>query len=349
MMKRQPCFDDLLRVLRRESTQRPVLFEFFLNARLHRGLLGARYQEETDVRARACNMINAFAEAGYDYAPFAGGWLFGFARKERAHAETVSLNDGVVIRDRASFDAFPWPDMEAVDFSILKDIERDLPRGMNLMVFTPDGVLENVIGLLGYENLCMLLADDAGLVSDVFERVGETLLSFYRKALGYRCVGLTMVNDDWGFKTQPLLSPSDMRTYVFPWHRRIVEAAHAAGRPAVLHSCGQLESLMDAIIDDLKFDGKHSYEDAICPVEQAYRRWGGRIAILGGLDVDFMVRSSPQTIYERAKRMLALAPKGYALGSGNSVPEYVPDEHYFAMTKAALDPETAEPTGCLRG
>jgi uroporphyrinogen decarboxylase len=294
-------------------------------------------------------MVYAFAEAGYDYAPFAGGWLFGFARKERAHAETVSLNDGVVITDRASFDAFPWPDMATVDFSVLKDIETALPRGMKLMVFTPDGVLENVIGLLGYENLCMLLADNPKLVGDVFERVGETLLVFYRRAFGYRSVGLAMVNDDWGFKTQPLLSPSAMRTYVFPWHRRIVEAAHAAGRPAVLHSCGQLECLMDAIINDLRYDGKHSYEDAICPVEQAYRQWGDRIAILGGMDVDFVTRSSPQAIYERAKRMLALAPKGYALGTGNSVPEYVPDEHYFAMTRVALDPELTVPTSCLRG
>jgi uroporphyrinogen decarboxylase len=349
MTKHEPCFENLLRVLRREGTDRPVLFEFFLNERLHRRLLGARYQTETGAAAQARNGIAAFAEAGYDYATFLGGWLFQFARKPRAQAETVSLNDGAVITDRASFDAFSWPEIETADFSLLKDIGRDLPRGMRFMVCTPDGLLENVIGLLGYERLCMLLADDARLVGDVFQRVGETLLSFYRKALGYRSVGLVMVNDDWGFKTQPLLSPSDMRTYVFPWHRRIVEAAHAAGRPAVLHSCGQLESLMEDIILDMKYDGKHSFEDAICPVEQAYRKWGGRMAILGGLDIDFVVRSSPKAIHERARRMLALAPTGYALGTGNSVPEYVPDDHYFAMTRAALDPNPSGPADPFRG
>jgi hypothetical protein len=35
--------------------------------------------------------------------------------------------------------------------------------------------------------------------------------------------------------------------------------------------------------------------------------------------------------------MLALGERGYALGTGNSVPEYIPDEKYFAMTRAALD------------
>lgn len=344
MAQREPCFNNLLRVLRREPTDRPVLFEFFLNDRLHRGLLGSRYQPETSIRARARNLINAYAAAGYDYAMFAGGWLFNFARKTRTHAETVSLNDGAVITDRAGFDKFAWPDMAAADFSILRDLEYDLPHGMKLIVYTPDGLLENLIGLLGYDNLCFLLADDPGLVGDVCERVGGTLLAFYRKAFGYRSVGVAMVNDDWGFKTQTLLPPADMRKYVFPWHRRIVEAAHADGRPAVLHSCGQLEILMDGIINELKYDGKHSYEDAICPVEEAYRRWGSRIAVLGGLDVDFVTRSAPRDVYERARRMLESAPRGYALGTGNSVPEYVPDANYFAMTRAAFELDPPAPT-----
>lgn len=337
MKKREPCFDNLLKVLRREPTSKPVLFEFFLNLRLYKTLLGDRFDNAPGHRAYLRNAIRSFAAAGYDYATFEGGILLSFNRNERERAATVSLNDGISITDRASFDAFPWPDVGAQDFSLLKDVEADMPSGMKLMICTPDGVLENVIGLVGYENLCMLLADDPELVSDVFDRVGEILLAFYKRALEYPSVGLVMVNDDMGFKTQPLLSPTNIRRYVLPWHGRFVAAAHAAGRPAVLHSCGQLESLMDAIIDDLKFDGKHSYEDAICPVEEAYKKWGSRIAILGGLDVDFVVRSTPDEIYQRAKRMLAAAPIGYALGTGNSVPAYVPDENYFAMTRAALE------------
>ena len=68
-------------------------------------------------------------------------------------------------------------------------------------------------------------------------------------------------------------------------------------------------------------------------MEDAYERWGGRIAILGGIDVDFVCRSTPEQIRERSRAMLKRAQKrgGYALGTGNSVPEYVPDENYLAM------------------
>jgi uroporphyrinogen decarboxylase len=83
----------------------------------------------------------------------------------------------------------------------------------------------------------------------------------------------------------------------------------------------------------MEYDAKHSYEDAIIPVERAYACWGKRIAILGGVDLDFICRSTPLQITQRCKVMLALSEKegGYALGTGNSVPEYVPYENYQAM------------------
>ncbi len=59
---------------------------------------------------------------------------------------------------------------------------------------------------------------------------------------------------------------------------------------------------MEDIICDMKFDGKHSYEDNIIPVEEAYRRWGGRIAILGGIDVDFLIRSECGVVRNAAER-----------------------------------------------
>lgn len=62
----------------------------------------------------------------------------------------------------------------------------------------------------------------------------------------------------------------------------------------------------------MKFNCRHSYEDNICPVETAYERLHGRIAIAGGIDMNL-------------------------LGTGNSVPEYIPLENYCALTRAALE------------
>jgi len=59
-----------------------------------------------------------------------------------------------------------------------------------------------------------------------------------------------------------------------------VDIAHKAGKLLVFHSCGNMYKLMDELIDDVGIDAKHSYEDKIVPVDEAYRRWGDRVAIL---------------------------------------------------------------------
>jgi uroporphyrinogen decarboxylase len=126
---------------------------------------------------------------------------------------------------------------------------------------------------------------------------------------------------------------------VFPWYEQIVGEAHRCGKPVILHSCGHFEDIIDDIIDRIGFDGRHSYEDAVMPVETAYDRYHRRIAVLGGMDVDFLCRTDPESIYRRSREMLERsADEGaYALGSGNSIPEYLPDDHFFSMIRPALE------------
>jgi uroporphyrinogen decarboxylase len=139
-----------------------------------------------------------------------------------------------------------------------------------------------------------------------------------------------------------MLPPDILRRYVFPWYRRIVEKAHACGKYAILHSCGHFQDIVGDIVDDMKFDARHSYEDKIMPVEDAYEFFHPRLAVLGGMDVDFLVRATPEAIYGRTRRMLERTSSrgGYALGSGNSIPDYIPNANYGAMLRAAYETET---------
>lgn len=338
-MVREPRFDNLLSILRREVPERPTLFEFFLNGPLYRKLIGEEKAAEIDVTtdgfAWLRYAIHGFRAAGYDYVTTHGS-DFAFPIGHVDTKETRSLNEGALIRDRATFESYPWPDPDGFDYSRLHKLAAELPSGMKFIVFGPNGVLENVIQLVGYESLCYMVVDDPALVQDVFDAVGSRLVRYYEICGQYDSVGAMISNDDWGFKTQTMLSVDDMRKYVFPWHKRIVEAIHGCGRLAILHSCGKLDAVMDDVIDDMRFDGKHSFEDSIMPVEQAYEKWGARIAILGGIDVDFVCRATPEQVRQRSLDMLERAKSrgGYALGTGNSVPEDVPVDNYMAMISA---------------
>ena len=336
MRRREPDIENLFKVFRRERPERATLFELFMNGIAYAQLAGREPDLSSDL-AFLRFLVEAFAAGGYDYATtYASNLTFSHAEKQRKG--TVSMNEGFVITDEASFDAYPWPDPEGFDDAKLEEIAKDLPGGMKLMIMGPGGVLENTTELVGYENMCVMLYDDPELIGAVFDKVGSILLKYYQRAVQHDSVGFICANDDWGFNTQTLIAPQDLRRYVFPWHKRIVQAAHDAGKPTILHSCGNMGAIIDDIVD-MGFDAKHSYEDVILPVEDAYEAWHDRIAILGGMDVDFMVRRSEAEIDARCRAMLERTSQrgGYALGTGNSVPDYLPVEKYLVMINAALD------------
>lgn len=327
-----PDFENLLAVLRRQKPSRPTLFEFFLNEALYRKIAGADANESLEDHDHARMLVRAFMRAGYDYVTLYASDL-SFPTGDIEQMASRSLDSSAIISDTATYDAYTWPDPAAFSYSRLDVIGGELPQGMKIVVCGPGGVLENVMQLVGFEGLCLMMADDAELVERLFADVGSRLVEYYRVAAAHPAVGALISNDDWGFSGQTMLSPTDMRRYVFPWHRRIVEAIHAAGKQVILHSCGNLEAVMEDIIDDMKYDAKHSYEDKICPVEDAFERWGGRIATMGGIDLDFICRAEPAQITARAQAVLDRTADrgGYALGSGNSIPYYVPDDNYFAL------------------
>jgi uroporphyrinogen decarboxylase len=333
--KGAPDFENLLAVLRREVPSRPTLFEFYFNERVYKRVVPGPAPADREEWTR--RFVLTFYRLGYDFATIL---LPGFQFSDpdlREMKETFSMNEGAVIRNQKEFDAFDWPDPEEADFALLERISDDLPDGMKLLPYSPDGVLENVMRLMGFDTLCFNLHDNPRLVENVFEQVGSRLLQYYKKVVQHESVGACLANDDWGFMSNTLLSAEDLRRFVFPWYKQIVEISHAAGKPVILHSCGYFENIVEDIIEGMGFDGRHSYEDNIMPVEEAYEKYHSRLAILGGIDVNFICESTPDAVYERSRAMLERTSGrgGFALGTGNSVPDYVPDENFFALIRAA--------------
>ena len=65
----------------------------------------------------------------------------------------------------------------------------------------------------------------------------------------------------------------------------------------------------------------------------AKRRWGGRLSLIGGIDMDLLCRSTEADVRRRVRETLdiCLPGGGYCLGTGNTVANYVPLDNYLAM------------------
>ena len=332
---RENDFNRLLKALNHEKLDEPVLFEYVINnMEILNKLAGYAIADDATEIEKLTHSTKAYAAAGYDYVIYTPE-DFSFHHKKIHKGKSISMNEGAEITDMESFRKFPWPDPNNSDFSILQKADTILPEKMKIILRAPLGVLANTQLFCGYENLCLFTYDDPDLIKAVCDAIGERLYEYYRICLSYDRVGAVFYNDDWGFTSGLMFSIDFFKVYIFPWVKKFTDLIHRNGRPALIHSCGRVDLLMDYIVDDLKFDARHSFEDKIMPIEEAYKLYGERIAMLGGIDVDFLCRAPKEEIYQRCKNMLSLGKKGYALGSGNSIPPYVPVDSYFAMMSAA--------------
>jgi len=231
-----------------------------------------------------------------------------------------------------AFETYKWPTIDDFDFSQFEWAAKNLPPNVGVYTLTAH-ILEYATWLMGYETLCFMLYDDPELVQAVFQKVGELSDAYSAAVCDFECLTVLWGSDDMGFRGGMLISADHLRQYVLPWHASSARIAHEHGKMYWLHSCGNLDEIMPDLIETVGIDAKHSWEDVILPVEQACERYGDRIGILGGIDVDFLCRADESAIRRRVRQVLDCAmPKGaYCLGSGNSIANYIPLDNYLIM------------------
>ncbi len=342
-----PDWESFVRCIAREGTPRRVHFiELFIDHEVKQTICD-RYDlladlDEADPFFAQKREIAIQRFLGYDYV--LGGlegldmpvnWLIAedtAAIKREAGRHFIDEHRGP-IGTWEEFEAYPWPDPQAANSEALEWYQKNLPDDMCILGGLTGHFAENLSWLMGYETLCYALYDQPDLVRAIVDRCLDIDRQVVARLVEFERVKMIWGSDDMGFRSGTLISPKDMRALVLPGHRTLAQITHDAGRLYLLHSCGNLEAIMDDLIDDVQIDAKHSFEDTIVDVREAKALWGDRIALLGGIDMDFICRATTSAIRERVNDTLrvCLPGGGYCLGTGNTVANYVPVDHYLAM------------------
>jgi len=339
----QPDYRNMLAVMENRRPARLPVYEHLINPPVIEAVLGVKFAElfaggprELDEYFRHyCRFWQAMT---YDTISFEvciteilpdGGALLG----ERPGP----------VQTRADFERYPWDELPERFWRVAAPrfdaLLANMPPGMKALGGVGNGVFEISEDLVGYQYLAYMQADDPQLFADVYVRIGDVMTSIWARFLERYGADFAVcrMGDDLGFKTATLVSPRTLRAHVLPQYRRVIGQVRAAGKPFLLHSCGKIFAVMDEIID-MGINAKHSNEDIIAPFDEWIARYNQRIALLGGIDLDLLCVHPPEETYrmvlERGRRFRQTA-RGYALGSGNSIPEYVPVDNYLAMIRAA--------------
>jgi len=339
----QPDYRHLLDVLNNKRPARLPLYEHIISPVIMERILAARFADlwsgdETDVREFFTHYCRFFKEMTYDTVSF------------EVCIVSILPDGGAImggrpgpIQSRADFEKYPWDELPHRYWNLagrqFEALGECLPAGMKAVGGVGNGVFEISEDLVGFEYLAYMMADDPQLFRDLYRRIGDLMVEIWTVFLERYAdhFAICRFGDDLGFKTSTLVSPRTIREHVIPQYRRVIGPIHDSNHPFLWHSCGNIFSIMDDVIE-IGIDAKHSNEDVIAPFDKWISLYGDRIGLLGGVDVDLLCLKTPEDVL---KQVVELGQKfrnqarGYALGSGNSIPDYVPIEGYLAMVKAA--------------
>lgn len=325
-------------LLRQGEPDRVPLYELFADPPVMAAIMGHPIRNESDLVAYQLHM-------GYDYVqsrvlgcehPTSGFMSTDDTAALSESPRSFRVADMGCIKNWDDFESYRWPNPRNFDYSAIERTSQACPEGMKVVVHGGH-VLEDAMGLMGYEGLAFALYDNPDLVAALFQTIGANYEKAYAACAPMESVGALVISDDLGFKTATMFSPDVLRTHVLPWYTRYCDIAHAHDKPVILHSCGNLGEIMDDLIA-CGIDAKHSFEDQVLPVTDFKRTYGERMAALGGIDVDYLCRSSEDDVRRRVREVLAICMPGggYALGTGNTAANYVPVQNFLAMVDEGL-------------
>jgi uroporphyrinogen decarboxylase len=171
-------------------------------------------------------------------------------------------------------------------------------------------------------------------------RLADLVAGYYERFLPLAVAAgaeVVVLTDDYAQKSGCLMSRDHFRRFVQPAFRRAVAAVKGAGAFCVKHSDGDIGGVADLLVE--------AGVDALGPLEPAAgmdlaevkRRFGGRIAVVGNLDVDLLSRGSRREVELAVAGLIrAVSPGGgHILSSGNTLTSSVRPENYRAMLAAA--------------
>ena len=349
-MNIKPDFERFRQALSHKETDRVPLAEVGIGYGIQSQFLGYEVRSE-DTAAQ----IRFWEKAGYDYIPIivsliTGGKITEESKITRILKQMVldknpeetdpkawNLEYTSFIHEREDFNKFPWDSASAIDYTMLEEASDLLPEGMKVIAIS--GKIFTLTWLLmGFQNFSLKLLLEPDLVADVFAKVAEIQFSALDTILSKDYVGGIWLIDDLAFGTGPMISPQAFRKYLFPWYRKIATRCHEAGRLVIMHSDGDLISLLPDLID-IGVDLIHPMDPTCVDIFKVKKEFGGKISLAGNVPNEMLQNGTVAEIEEYTKKLIkgCAAGGGYVLGSGNSVPDWSKFENYLAMRNTCLE------------
>ena len=348
-MDLKPDFNRFLAAVHHRETDRVPLGEILIDYSIQSKFLGRAVTADD-----LAGQVEFWSKAGYDFIPItvsmmSPGKVTEESKITRVLKEMVlrdkpgttdpkawNLEMTSFLHERPDLDTFPWEAAAEIDFSKLHAVKKLLPEGMKVIAISGK-IFTLTWMLMGFNNFALKLVMDEAFVAEVFERVATIQFKALETIFGMDHVAGVWVVDDIAFGTGPMISPAALKKHVFSWYRKVGQRCHDNSRIFLMHSDGDLSVLMDDLIA-MGLDVIQPIDPSCMDMAAVKKKWGDRICLIGNVSNELLRSASTSEIEARVKELLCDAGPGggFALGSGNSVPNWAKYENYMAMRETCL-------------
>ncbi len=205
------------------------------------------------------------------------------------------------------------------------------------------GFFERGQFIRGVENLLMDMIENPQFVHDLFDMYLEFRLQVLDKLI--ETVPLEGIFDGGDDCDQrgPMMGLPRWQEFIKPRLKAVIDFAHAKGLPVVAHMCGNVEPLIDDLME-IKLDALESLQPEPMDLLAIKKKTQGKMALIGGMGVQHTLPFGTVDEVRAATRKLKREMYhggGYILGPAKPVMDEVPVENAIAFIEEAI----GEPLG----
>jgi len=188
-----------------------------------------------------------------------------------------------------------------------------------------------ICDMVGPERVLIAMVDDPEWVKDMFLTEAQVCVAIAEEMMsrGFD-FDAGWISDDLGFKYKGFFSRQVYHELLMPAHKLICDCFKSRGKPMILHSCGYITEFVPHLIE-AGFDCLQPLEvKAGNDLIALKKRYGDRLAFMGGIDVRAMADPDPEVIKREISTKVPIAKQGggYIYHSDHSVPDNVSFEQY---------------------
>ncbi|MHA1886027.1 MAG: uroporphyrinogen decarboxylase family protein [Promethearchaeota archaeon] len=212
---------------------------------------------------------------------------------------------GGMIKDRKDWESFSKPDFKEIyqdTKKFYKKVLRNCKDIRDEICFMAQNLLTSVFPPvwqgMGMNNFARALKNDPKLIKERFDFTTEFVLTAF-KAYSDCGAKIFVEGGDLAFRTGPMVNPKYFDQYLLPCYQEVTNAVHDWGGKIMLHSDGDITTLLDFIIES-GFDGLQCLELPYVDPVLVKKKVGHKLCLSGNIDTRYTLYKATKQEVEKA-------------------------------------------------